>query len=120
MPPSSQQVALLDDRPFFERALVYGVRNGIVTQQKLADILNDAPKGMVQIAEFFGTQYLRPNIEEARARIVNLVSLFLEESSGGDLASAARSQRAVVRLRTIRWGGGWCVHRGRPFRVTPL
>ena len=104
MPPSSQQVALLDDRPFFERALVYGVRNGIVTQQKLADILNDAPKGMVQIAEFFGTQYLRPNIEEARARIVNLVSLFLEESSGGDLARAARSLRDQSFLSHSRGG----------------
>lgn len=104
MPPSSQQVALLDDRPFFERALVYGVRNGIVTQQKLADILNDAPKGMVQIAEFFGTQYLRPNIEEARIRIVNLVSLFLEESSAGDLERAARSLRDNTFLSHSRGG----------------
>jgi hypothetical protein len=85
MPPSRHEVAVFDTRPFFEKALVYGVQNGIIDQDRVAHILNDAPKGMLQIAEYFGTQYLRPNIEEARTRIVNLVSLFLLDRSGGDL-----------------------------------
>jgi hypothetical protein len=100
----SQQIAVFDDRPFFERALAYGVRNGIIEQKTITSILNDAPKGMVQIAEYFGTQYLRPNIEEARARIVSLVSLFLEDRSGGDLEIAARSLRDNTFLSHSRGG----------------
>lgn len=104
MQSDSRQVAIFDDRPFFERALIYGVRERLIDPDRLAAILNDAPKGMVQIAEHFGTQYLRPNIEEARARIVNLVSLYLEESSGGDLEKAARSLQDNTFLSHSRGG----------------
>ena len=104
MQPDRHQIAIFDDRPFFERAFVYGVRNGIIDQEKISSIRNDAPKGMVQIAEYFGTQYLRPNIEEARLRLVNLVSLFLEDSSGGDLDKAARSLRDNTFLSHSRGG----------------
>ena len=104
MQTSQHQVTLFDDRPFFEKALLYGMRNRIIDQEKLASILQDAPKGLVQIADFFGTQYLRPNIEEARARIVNLVSLFLEEGSDGDLDEAARSLRDNSFLSHSRGG----------------
>jgi hypothetical protein len=93
MPPDSRQLAVFDDRPFFERSLVYGVRKGIIDQEKIRSILDDAPKGMVQIAAYFGTQYLRPNIEQARIRIVNLVSLYLDVHSDSDLERAARSLR---------------------------
>jgi hypothetical protein len=93
MPNDHRQLAVFDDRPFFERALAFGVRAGILADAKIAAIVDDGPKGMVQIAEYFGTQYLRPNIDEARQRIVNLVSLFLEEQSGGDLEKAAHSLR---------------------------
>jgi hypothetical protein len=99
-----RRLAVFDERPFFERALVYGYRQGIIDDERLQQIRNDAPKGMVQIAEFFGTQYLRANIEEARLRIVNLVSLFLEETSGGDLARAARSLRDNTFLSHSRGG----------------
>jgi len=47
----------------------------------------------VQIARYFGTEFLRPELEKARDRMVNLVSLFLEDSSGGDLRKAAESLR---------------------------
>lgn len=104
MQPDRHHIAVFDDRPFFERALVYGVRNGIIDQEKIGSILNDAPKGMVQIAEYFGTQYLRPNIEESRLRIVNLVSLFLEDSTGGDLDKAARLLRDNTFLSHSRGG----------------
>ena len=104
MQPDRHQIAIFDDRPFFERAFVYGVRNGIIDQEKISSIRNDAPKGMVQIAEYFGTQYLRPNIEEARLRLVNLVSLFLEDSSGGDIDKAARSLRDNTFLSHSRGG----------------
>ena len=104
MPDDRRQIAVFDDRPFFERALAFGVRAGILDGEKLAAIGDEAPKGMVQIAEYFGTQYLRPNIDEARERIVNLVSLFLEEQSGGDLEKAARSLRDGSFLSHSRGG----------------
>ena len=98
------QLTLFDQRPFFERALVHGVRSGVIDRHRLASIVNDGAKGLVQIADFFGTQYLRPNIEGARTRIVNLVSLFLEENCGGDLDVAARSLRDNSFLSHSRGG----------------
>jgi hypothetical protein len=86
-------VSLFDARPFFEKALLYGVQHGILDAARLESIRNDAPKGMVQIARYFGTEYLRPELEKARERMVNLVSLYLEDSSGGDLRKAAESLR---------------------------
>ncbi len=91
LPASS--VSLYDARPFFEKALQYGVQNGILNAEKIEAIRNDAPKGMVQIARHFGTEFLRPELEKARDRIVNLVSLYLESSTGGDLRLAAESLR---------------------------
>ena len=91
--PSStvSSVSLYDARPFFEKALQYGVQNGIIDPQKLDAICADAPKGMVQIARYFGTEFLRPELEKARDRMVNLVSLYLESTTGGDLRQAAES-----------------------------
>lgn len=92
-PLSGSSVALHDARPFFEKALQFGVQHGIINQQKLDAICEDAPKGMVQIARHFGSEFLRPELEKARDRIVNLVSLYLESTSGGDLRQAAESLR---------------------------
>ena len=86
-------VSLYDARPFFEKTLHYGVQHGILHQDKLDAIGTEAPKGMVQIARYFGNEFLRPDLEKARARIVNLVSLYLESSTGGDLRLAAESLR---------------------------
>jgi hypothetical protein len=86
-------VSLFDARPFFEKALVYGMQHGILDAARLDAMRNDAPKGMVQIARYFGTEFLRPELEKARDRMVNLVSLYLEVSSDGDLCRAAESLR---------------------------
>jgi len=86
-------VALHNARPFFEKALHHGVQHGLISAAKLEAIRVEAPKGMVQIARYFGSEYLRPELEKARARLVNLVSLSLEHSSGGDLRRAAESLR---------------------------
>ncbi len=86
-------VSLFDAKPFFEKALVYGVQHGIIDQNKLDAICTDAPKGMVQIARYFGSEYLRPELEKAKDRIVNLVSLSLEDMTGGDLRLAAELLR---------------------------
>ena len=90
---TAQSVALFDARPFFEKALAYGLQHGIIDQAKLDAIQTEAPKGMVQIARYFGSEFLRPELERARDRIVNLVSLNLELSSGGDLRRAAEALR---------------------------
>ncbi|MFZ2218003.1 MAG: hypothetical protein WAV85_04880 [Rhodoferax sp.] len=88
---SPAPVALFDARPFFEKALAYGVAHGLIDQVKLDAICTDAPKGMVQIARYFGNENLRPDLEKAKDRIVNLVSLTLEHTSAGDLHRAAQS-----------------------------
>jgi hypothetical protein len=91
--PFPQAVALFDGRPFFEKALRYGVQHGIISAERRAGMRREAPKGMVQIARYFGTEFLRPDLERARDRLVNLVSLYLEESSGSDLQQAAEALR---------------------------
>ncbi len=91
--PSSAGVSLYDARPFFEKALQYGLQHGLIPQTKLDEIARSAPKGMVQIAAYFGSEFLRPELERARDRIVNLVSLYLEDSCDGDLRRAAESLR---------------------------
>ena len=82
-------VSLFDARPFFEKALVYGLAHGLIDAARRDAMAQEAPKGMVQIARYFGSEYLRPELEKARDRLVNLVSLHLEDASGGDLHLAA-------------------------------
>ena len=53
LPEATAAVSLYDARPFFEKALVYGVQNNIIDTAKLEAIAADAPKGMVQIARYF-------------------------------------------------------------------
>jgi hypothetical protein len=90
---AAQTVAVYDARPFFEKALTFGLKNGLIDLAKLDAIQTEAPKGMVQIARYFGSEFLRPELEKARDRIVNLVSLNLEVGSGGDLRKAAEALR---------------------------
>ncbi|MDR3367917.1 hypothetical protein [Rhodoferax sp.] len=87
--PTAGTVSLFDSRPFFEKALLFGVQHGQIDRSKLDAIAEDAPKGMVQIARYFGSEFLRPELEKARDRIVNLVSLHLQFASDGDLRVAA-------------------------------
>ena len=86
-------VSLFDARSFFEKALVYGVQHGIIPPEKIEAMNTDAPKGMVQIARYFGSEFLRPELEKAKDRMLNLISLYLEHSTGGDLQRAAESLR---------------------------
>ncbi len=106
MSESQSVLALYDDRPFFETALRHGVRYAIIPQSKIAAMGSEAPKGLVQIAEAFGSKYLRPEIELARKRIVNLASLYLLETSQGDLDIAAKLIRDQTFLSLSRGGSG--------------
>jgi hypothetical protein len=82
-----------DSRPFFDKALRYGYTQGIISPERLDIIKEDFSKGIVQIANFFGTAYLRPDLELAQHRMVNLISLYLEDMSDGDIHDAATSLR---------------------------
>ncbi len=104
MSENLQAVALYDDRPFFETALRHGVRFAIIARAKIEAIESEAPKGLVQIADVFGSKYLRPEIETARKRIVNLASLYLLETSQGDLDIAAKLIRDNTFLSLSRGG----------------
>ncbi|WP_295756960.1 hypothetical protein [Undibacterium sp.] len=104
MSVSNFDVAIVDNRPFFESALVHGLTHGIIDSEKIAAIKTEAPKGMVQIAAAFGSKYLRPEIEAARKRIVNLASLYLLETSNGDLDIAAKIIRDNSFLSLSRGG----------------
>ena len=86
-------VSLFDARSFFEKALLHGVQHGIIPPEKIAAMNADAPKGMVQIARYFGSEFLRPELEMAKDRMLNLISLYLEHSTGGDVQKAAESLR---------------------------
>lgn len=97
-------VALHDSRAFFEKALVHGLQHGILDATTLAAIHAEAPKGIVQIARYFGSEFLRPELEKARVRMVNLISLHLQEQSGGDLAAAAQLLRAHSLLSRSKAG----------------
>ena len=103
-PESDFHLAAFEDRPFFEKALRHGMAQGLITQEKIAAINGEAPKGMVQIATAFGSPYLRAELELSRTRIVNLVSLYLSEMAQGDLDTAARLIRDHTFLTLSRGG----------------
>lgn len=98
------KVAIADHRPFFEKALRYGLDMGLLNPGDLSRMEADAPKGIVQIANHFGTAYLRTDLESAVTRLANLISLYLEESSNGDLRLAATSLRDNTFLSHSRGG----------------
>ena len=50
MVTSTAEIALFENRPFFEKALRYGVAHGLIDAAKLQAMRTEAPKGMVQIA----------------------------------------------------------------------
>ena len=102
--PSPSAVSLYDARPFFEKALQHGVQHGILGPEKIDAMRIEGPKGMVQIARYFGNEFLRPELEKARDRMLNLISIYLESSCGGDLRQAAESLRDFSLLSRSKGG----------------
>ncbi len=86
-------LATFDARPFFARALEYGAKQNLVSSETLQKLEEEFSKGIVQIANYFGTAYLRPELELALQRMVSLISLYLEDMSDGSLEQAALSLR---------------------------
>lgn len=97
-------LATFDNRPFFDKALRYGAQHGILTPARLHSLQEEFSKGIVQIANYFGTAHLRPELERALRRMVNLVSLYLEDMSEGDLQIAAASLRDKTLLSHSKAG----------------
>lgn len=97
-------LAAFDNRPFFDKALRYGVEQEIIAPGRLQSIQEEFSKGIVQIANFFGTAHLRPELELALRRMVNLVSLYLEDMSGGNMQIAAASLRDKTLLSHSKAG----------------
>ena len=96
-PAASLAVSHFDARPFFEKALSYGRQHGLLDAARFEAMAQEAPKGMVQIARYFGSEFLRPELEKARERLVNMISLHLEDSTHGDVHAAA----ALLRDNTL-------------------
>lgn len=93
-----------DGRPFFDKALHHGVAQGLISIERLNAIEADFAKGIVQIANYFGTAYLRPELELALRRMVYLMSLYLEDVSAGELSVAAASLRDKTLLSHSKGG----------------
>jgi hypothetical protein len=102
--PVFNALTTFDSRPFFDKALHYGVAQGVISPERLQSIQADFAKGIVQIANFFGTAHLRPELELALHRMVNLISLYLEELSGNDLQIAATALREKTLLSLSKGG----------------
>ena len=91
MATANHRLATVDRRPYFERALTHGVGLRLIDPIKCDTIISDGAKGTVQVAQYFGTSHLFASLDNARKRIVHLVSLYLEHQCGDDLAKAAQS-----------------------------
>ena len=89
MPSTQKSLSAYENRPFLEKALRYAAQHQALNQDDLAGIINDAATGSVQIAEYFGnSSHLRQNLEDAKNKMVSLVSLYLEHTCDGDLLQA--------------------------------
>ena len=104
MATANHRLATIDRRPYFERALTHGVGSRIIDRIKCDAIVADAAKGTVQVAQYFGTSHLFAALDNARKRIVHLVSLYLEQQCGDDLDRAARSLQENSFLSHSRGG----------------
>ncbi len=104
MPVAATSLATVDRRPFFDKALRYGIDRDIISPLRLHGIEEEFAKGIVQIASYFGSAHLRPELELALRRMVQLISLYLEDASGGDLPTAAASLRDKTLLSHSKGG----------------
>lgn len=88
---NTQSIAAYDNAPFFEKTLKYAVQQKVIDQDRIDEVINDAVTGSIQIAEYFGeSTHLRKSLETSMKRMVSLVSLYLEDTTGGSLTQAAQ------------------------------
>ncbi|HXA47645.1 MAG TPA: hypothetical protein VNW52_08445 [Burkholderiaceae bacterium] len=104
MTDQTRSVATVDKRPYFEKVLCYGVQHGVIDPIKVQMMITDGAKGALQVAQHFGTSHLYGDLDNARKRIVNLVSLYLENTFPDSLVKAAESLRDNSFLSHSRGG----------------
>ena len=99
-PTPSGSLATRDARPFFERVLQFAIEHSRLDADRIAGLRREGSKALVQLASFFGTPNLRPELEAARVRLVTLVSLALERASNGSLdqATVLLQQKTLLAL----------------------
>ena len=102
--PIAQALTTVDSRPYFERVLCHALTEKLIDAARLDAIRREGAKGIVQLAGFFSTAHLRPELEAARGRLVTLVGLALEAESGGKLDAAARLLRDKTLLALSKAG----------------
>jgi hypothetical protein len=101
----THSVAAYDNAPFFEKALKHAVQNNFIDESRLAELINDAATGSLQIAEYFDESiHLRKNLEVSMQRMVSLVSLYLEDATDADLDKAAQLLKDQA-FRALSRGG---------------
>ncbi len=101
---SDTSLSTIDARPYFERVLRYALEEGLVGPDRLEAMHREGAKGIVQLAAYFSTAHLRPELEAARTRLVNLVSLALEAESGRQMKAAAHLLREKSLLALSKAG----------------
>ncbi len=102
---NNQFLASYENAPFFEKAFKYAVQYRLIDEAKIDEIVNDAATGTIQISEYFGTSsHLSTNLEDAKNRMVSLVSLYLEDTTDGDLNKAAQLLKEKP-FRSLSRGG---------------
>ncbi|WP_374244627.1 hypothetical protein [Zoogloea sp.] len=102
--PIAQALTTVDSRPYFERVLCHALTEKLIDAARLDAIRREGAKGIVQLAGFFSTAHLRPELEAARGRLVTLVGLALEAESGGKFDAAARLLRDKTLLALSKAG----------------
>ena len=88
------------ETPFFDRVFSEASRAGLISASQMQTFQSDGAKSILQIAKFFGSANLRPALEDARARFVTLMSLYLEVQSEGQIEDAIPLllEHSLVRL----------------------
>jgi len=84
-------VAHHDSRSLFEQAWSLGIRTGVLTPRRREELLVEGTRAIRKIADLFGTEYLRGDLERAMRSMLGLLNIHLERVSGGDVEKAAMS-----------------------------
>ena len=75
--------------PYFEQVVQEGLAKGWLCLADIDRYGARAPNAIVQLAQYFSTPYLRPELERAKGLLVHAVSLGLEHASESNPQFAA-------------------------------
>ena len=87
-----------------DRALRWGVKNGILGAEEMERLRRDAPKGIRQIAAHLSTAHLRTELEHGFEVMCGLVNMALNALAPGDNPKAAKLLRELGILALSKEG----------------